>query len=76
MSAQLYRPFAPQPSRSEKYVLTLRLFQRPVLMIAVNSLFHDAYSGMAGFVVMWMRMAGGGTETTVEQALMRGLVTA
>jgi len=30
----------------------------------------------AGRKVMWMRKVGDGTETTVEQALMRGLVTA
>ena len=46
------------------------------LMIAVNGLFQDNYSGKAGRCVMWMRKAGDGTETTVEQAFMRGLVTA
>jgi hypothetical protein len=45
-------------------------------MIAVKSLFQRYYSGGAGCCVMWMRKVGDGTETTVEQALMRGLVTA
>jgi hypothetical protein len=51
-------------------------FQRPALMIAVKPLFHGKYSGLAGRCVRWMRRVGDGTETTVEQALMRGLVTA
>lgn len=45
-------------------------------MIAVKPLFHNKYSGKAGRCVMWMRKVGDGTETTVEQALIRGLVTA
>ncbi|OIQ66321.1 hypothetical protein GALL_521100 [mine drainage metagenome] len=45
-------------------------------MIAVKPLFHDKSSGDAGLSVMWMRKVGDGTETAVEQALMRGLVTA
>jgi hypothetical protein len=51
-------------------------FQRPVLMIAVKPLFHGKYSGGAGRSVMETRKVGDGTETTVEQALMRGLATA
>lgn len=57
-------------------VPALGLFQRPALMIAVNPLFHSKYSGKAGRWVMWMRKVGDGTETTAEQALIRGLVTA
>ena len=45
-------------------------------MIAVKGLFQRRYSGKAGWFVMWMRKVGDGTETTVEQALMRGLDTA
>lgn len=45
-------------------------------MIAVKPLFHSIYSGEAGRCVVWMRKVGDGTETTVEQALIRGLVTA
>jgi hypothetical protein len=45
-------------------------------MIAVKPLFHDKYPGGAGRNVVWMRKVGDGTETTVEQALMRGLDTA
>jgi hypothetical protein len=45
-------------------------------MIAVKPLFHNKYSGEAGRGVMGMRKVGDGTETTVEQALIRGLVTA
>ena len=33
-------------------------------------------SGGAGYDDMWMCKAGGGAETTVEQTLIRGLVTA
>jgi len=52
------------------------LFQHPVLMIAVNALFIDASSDEAGRGILWMRRVGDGAETTVEQALMRGLATA
>ena len=45
-------------------------------MISVKPLFHGSYSGGAGRGIVWMRRVGDGTETTVEQALMRGLVTA
>jgi len=45
-------------------------------MIAVKDLFQGDYSGDTGRSVMWTRKVGDGTETTVEQALMRGLVTA
>ena len=45
-------------------------------MIAVNPLFHSKYAGWAGRSMVWMRKVGDGTETTVEQALMRGLATA
>jgi hypothetical protein len=57
-------------------VVEAGLFQQPALMIAVNPLFHKKYIGKAGRWVMWMRKVGDGTETTVEQALIRGLVTA
>ncbi len=50
--------------------------QDPALMIAVNPLFQGQSSGGAGRGVLEMRKAGGETETTVEQALMRGLATA
>ena len=53
-----------------------RLFQQPVLMIAVKDLFQGDYSGDTGRSVMWTRKVGDGTETTVEQALIRGLATA
>ncbi|PZX35798.1 hypothetical protein LY56_03595, partial [Roseinatronobacter thiooxidans] len=46
------------------------------LMIAVKPLYHRNYSGKAGRSVMGMRKVGDGTETTVEQALIRGLDTA
>ena len=52
------------------------LFQQPALMIAVKALFHSVLSGATGREEVWMRRVGDGTETTVEQALMRGLVTA
>ena len=52
------------------------LFQRPVLMIAVKILSHGNYSSDAGRRLMWMRKVGDVTETTLEQALMRGLDTA
>lgn len=55
---------------------TQSVCHRPALMIAVKPLFHDKYSGDTGRNTMWMRKVGDGTETTVEQALMRGLVTA
>lgn len=45
-------------------------------MIAVKPLFHRNYSGEAGRSVTGMRKVGDGTETTVEQALIRGLDTA
>jgi len=45
-------------------------------MIAVKPLFPRNYSGGAGRSLMGMRKVGDGTETTVEQALMRGLDTA
>jgi hypothetical protein len=45
-------------------------------MIAVNPVFHGKYSGGAGRNFVEMRRVGDGTETTVEQALMRGLATA
>ncbi len=45
-------------------------------MIAVKPLFHSEYSDDSGRMAVWMRKVGDGTETTVEQALMRGLVTA
>ena len=45
-------------------------------MIAVKPMFYSKYSGKTGRWVMWMRWVGDGTETTVEQALIRGLVTA
>jgi hypothetical protein len=45
-------------------------------MIAVNALFIDASSDEAGRGILWMRRVGDGAETTVEQALMRGLATA
>ena len=45
-------------------------------MIAVKPLLHGEYAGLAERGMVWMRKAGGGTETTVEQALMRGLVAA
>jgi hypothetical protein len=57
-------------------VPTRRLLRRPVLMIAVKPLFHSECSGGAGCSVMGTRKVGDGTETTVEQALMRGLATA
>lgn len=44
-------------------------------MIAVNPLFHVKYPSAAGCDMMKMRRVGDGTETTVEQALMRGLGT-
>ena len=44
-------------------------------MIAVKPLFHRNYSGEAGRSMMGRRKVGDGTETTVEQALIRGLVT-
>ena len=46
------------------------------LMIDVKPLFQCKYPGGARRSVMWMRMVGDGTETTVEQALIRGLDTA
>jgi hypothetical protein len=45
-------------------------------MIVVKHLFQGGYSGRAGRKDMWTRKVGDGTETTVEQALMRGFVTA
>jgi hypothetical protein len=45
-------------------------------MIAVNPFFIASFSGGAGHSGMKMRRVGDGTETTVEQALMRGLATA
>ena len=71
----LHRSAAEEESYSQ-IVVQKGLFQRPVPMIAVKPLFHGNYPGGTGRSVMWMRRVGDGTETTVEQALMRGLITA
>jgi hypothetical protein len=50
--------------------------QQPALMIAVKVLFHSMFLRRGRAQGVWMRKVGDGTETTVEQALMRGLFTA
>lgn len=57
-------------------VATPEFFSSPLSHDRRQAIFHGKYPGGAERSVMWTRKVGDGTETTVEQALMRGLVTA